>query len=124
MMLITKAIRKALPPTGKYAEESDLSKIPVPLKLFTPWSYWTWYITEADFDDDGDAYMYGFVVGMAKESGYVQLKELTDIRGPAGLKIERDRGWEGTLADAYKIENFMQPEQQPIHESVLVTNYD
>lgn len=106
MMLITKAIRDKLPPCGTYAEESDNSKIPVPLKLFTPWSYWTWYITEADFNDDGEVLMWGFVVGMEKEVGYVALEELTEVRGPAGLKVERDMGWKGTLADAYEIEKY------------------
>ena len=104
-MLITKAIRNELPPTGTYAEENDTSKIPVPLKLFTTWSYWTWYIIEADFDDE-NAYMYGFVVGMDKDFGYIDLNELTAIRGPAGLKIERDRSWKGTMADVHKIEKY------------------
>ncbi len=56
-------------------------------KYFTPDSSWTWYITEFDPEDK---LCFGFVVGLDQELGYFSLTELEDVRGPMGLRIERD----------------------------------
>lgn len=59
------------------------------VKLFSPWGGSTWLLTE--LDDDGDT-MFGLCdLGMGcPELGYVSLNELTSLRGPMGLRIERD----------------------------------
>jgi len=62
------------------------------VKLFTPWSSWTWYLTEAS-KKGGDVLMFGLVDGHERELGYVSLNEITSIRGPMGLAIERDLFW-------------------------------
>ena len=62
------------------------------VKLFTPWSSWTWHLTEASRKGD-DVIMFGLVDGHEKELGYVSLNEITSIRGPMGLAIERDLFW-------------------------------
>jgi hypothetical protein len=62
------------------------------VKLFTPDSSWTWHITEAS-RQSGDVLMFGLVDGHEKELGYVSLNEITSIRGPMGLAIERDLFW-------------------------------
>ena len=56
-------------------------------KFFTPWSNWTWYATEFDPED---LRFFGLVDGFEREWGYFSLEELLEIRGPAGLRIERD----------------------------------
>jgi len=56
------------------------------VKLFTPWSNWTWYIMESD----GENQCFGFVKGLEDEFGYFSLRELESIEGPFGLKVERD----------------------------------
>tara|TARA_R110002096_G_scaffold385536_4_gene579397 strand:- start:4000 stop:4362 length:363 start_codon:yes stop_codon:yes gene_type:complete len=56
-------------------------------KFFTPWSNWTWYATEFDPED---LRFFGLVDGFEQEYGYFSLEELLEIRGPAGLRIERD----------------------------------
>lgn len=56
------------------------------VKLFTPDSSWTWYLTEFD----GEDICFGLVVGHAVELGYFSLAEITSARGPLGLPIERD----------------------------------
>ncbi|MCJ7688053.1 MAG: DUF2958 domain-containing protein, partial [Clostridiaceae bacterium] len=53
---------------------------------FTPDSNWTWYATKFD---DVDTF-FGLVDGFEKELGYFSLSELESIRGPFGLKVERD----------------------------------
>ena len=63
--------------------------VPDPLvyaKLFTPWSNWAWYITEFDGDDR----CFGLVHGFEAELGYFSLKELAELAGHGGLRIERD----------------------------------
>ena len=62
------------------------------IKLFTPWSSWSWYLTEASRQGD-DVLMFGLVDGHVKELGYVSLNELISVRGPMGLPIERDLYW-------------------------------
>lgn len=71
-----------------YSQESNKDPT-VYMKLFTPWTNWTWYITEGE-ERDGDYLMFGYVIGQEKEWGYGSLSELESVKGPFGLKIERD----------------------------------
>lgn len=90
MKLLTKAIEKALPPL--YANENTVAnKIKVPVKFFTPWAGWTWYGTEYNPET---RIFFGWVEGHESEMGYFSLDELESIKGPFGLKIERDIHWD------------------------------
>lgn len=82
--LITKAIEKTLPPLGSTSEERNPM---VWVKLFTPWTNWTWYLTEYD---PGTEMAFGLISGHEQELGYVSVAEIASVRGPAGLKVERD----------------------------------
>ena len=86
MMILTKAIKKHL--AENHAEQGRVDHFPV-LKLFTPWGANTWLITE--MDEHG--IMWGLCdLGMGEpELGCVSLAELMSVRGPWGLKLERDR---------------------------------
>lgn len=95
MMLITKEIAKKLPKL--YANDKKKSEdIKVPLKLFTPWARWTWNISEYDPET---GIMFGYVKSGLDpnfdELGYSDLNELKELKGPWGLKVERDRHWDG-----------------------------
>lgn len=94
--LLTKEVLKRAPPL--YANEfKEPGDVPVVAKFFTPWANWTWYMTEYDPEQE---LAFGFVRGHANELGYFSLKELREVRGPAGLRVERDRHFSGyTLAD-------------------------
>jgi hypothetical protein len=61
------------------------------IKLFTPTSNWTWYLTEYDPDTNT---AFGLVDGFEEELGYVDLTELRECPGPYGLYVERDLHWE------------------------------
>ena len=61
-------------------------------KLFTPWSSWSWYLTEASRQGD-DVLMFGLVDGHEKELGYISLNEIMSVRSPMGLLIEYDLYW-------------------------------
>ena len=101
MKLITKEIAKKLPAlysTDKIKKE----EVRVYLKLFAPWSRWTWYISEMDPET---GVMFGFVKSGfgpdCDELGYSDINELKSLTGPWGLKLERDMYWDDTktLAD-------------------------
>jgi len=97
MKLLTQEIRKKLPPL--YAQDGKGGKAIAYLKLFTPDSGFTWWITEGSpiKDKNGnevDFHFFGLVEGQFKELGYVSLKEIEEARGPMGLPIERDLHWQ------------------------------
>ena len=96
MKLLTKEIQKKLPPlyTNENKSPEDTKII---VKFFCPWGKWTWYATEWDQEDR----FYGYIVGDFPELGYFSLRELESVRGPFGLKIERDLyyGYDHTLAE-------------------------
>jgi hypothetical protein len=85
--LLPAPIRKQLPPL--YAQDGKGGNTIAYLKLFTPDSSWTWYLTEGSPEGD-DFIFFGLVEGHEKELGYVSLSELQSVRGPMGLPIERD----------------------------------
>jgi len=89
--LLTKAEIAKLPMLYS-SEETALEDKMVHYKFFTPWSNWTWYAMECD----GGNQCFGFVQGLEGELGYFSLKELAEVKGPFGLKIEKDRYFEPT----------------------------
>ncbi len=84
MKLLTKAIREKA--EKQFKKGSSTSQMVV-AKFFTPWTNWTWYLM--NLDSDGD-YAWGIVEGHSTEMGSFSIKELESIKGPLGLKIERD----------------------------------
>ena len=87
MQLLTKEIRRKLPPLG--SQDGKGGKAIAHVKFFTPDSNWTWWATEFDGQDT----FFGLVEGHFKELGYFSLAELQSARGPMGLAIERDLHW-------------------------------
>jgi len=83
MKLLTQELRKQLPALGATEKIEDPQVL---LKLFTPDSNWTWYVTEFDGKDT----FFGLVVGFEIELGYFSLSELEATTGPLGLHVERD----------------------------------
>ena len=84
MKLITEEIRRNLPKL--YEQDGKGLDAIAFVKFFTPDSNWTWYATEFD----GTDLFFGLVDGFEKELGYFSLSELQSVKGPLGLKIERD----------------------------------
>ena len=81
---IPATLASQIPPL--YATEK-LDDPTVWIKLFTPDSNWTWYLTEFDPDE---RLGFGLVIGHEQELGYVSLDEMSESRGPLGLRVERD----------------------------------
>ena len=85
MKLFTKEILKKLP--KEISERAKIEDLTLQCKLFTPWGNWTWYIAAYN-PETGLAF--GYVEGFENEWGYVDVEELAAIKGPFGLKVERD----------------------------------
>src|SRR5450759_1331336 len=87
MKIIIEDLREKLPPL--YATEGTPDPLVI-CRFFLPWSKWLWYAMEFD----GEDLFFGYVVGDVCELGYFSVKELLDIRGPLGLTLEEDDGFE------------------------------
>jgi hypothetical protein len=87
--LLPPSVRATIPPL--YSTEGHNDPL-IWVKFFTPDSSWTWYVFEAGPVED-DTLLYCLVDGFEAEFGYVLLSELEAVRGPDGLKIERDIHW-------------------------------
>ena len=61
------------------------------VKWFTPDAGWTWFVIEFD---PAERLCFGYIIGHEREFGYFSLDEIESLRGPLGLKVERDLYWE------------------------------
>jgi hypothetical protein len=97
MELITQELETVFP--ALYSQEDkDPKDIKVIAKFFDPCGSWTWYATEYD---PKERLFFGYVRGFENELGYFSLDELSSVKGPLGLGIERDLHFgEHTLAEA------------------------
>jgi hypothetical protein len=87
LKLMTEELRKKIPKL--YSQETEKNPL-VYAKFFSPDSSWTWYALEFDGEDT----FFGYVDGFEPELGYFSLSEMESVKGPLGLKIERDLYWE------------------------------
>ena len=84
MKLLTKKLKNDLPKLGETEEINNPKAL---VKIFTPWTSWTWYIIEYDPETEN---CFGIADGFEKELGYFSLNEIKGVTGPGGLKVERD----------------------------------
>ena len=104
MKLITKKLKK------RFAAQGDTSgkkarDIMVIAKFFCPWGSASWFATDY-YTDSNTCFGYvnlGEPFEDCAELGCFSINELEELRGPAGLKIERDLYWhEQTLEEVVK----------------------
>ena len=86
MTLLSAADAARLPAFYATEDAKPADKV-AQVKFFTPWTNWTWYGIEFD---PTDRVFFGLVIGQETEFGYFALEELESVRGPFGLRIERD----------------------------------
>lgn len=103
MKLFTKEIEKKIPNLYE-TENTPASEVKVIVKLFLPWTNFTWYITEMDKEEN---LAFGFAnLGddQMAELGYISIDELEQL-SVRGCKVERDTSWDmnTTLED---VKNF------------------
>jgi hypothetical protein len=87
MKLMTKAQERKM--TRNFEKRGTTAASKPVIKLFTPWGNATWYLSEYDAEND---LFFGLCdLGMGfPEMGYVSKSDLEGLRGPWGLKVERD----------------------------------
>jgi hypothetical protein len=91
MKLLTNALIQTIP--ALYGQDGIKDKVAY-VKFFTPDASWSWYVMEYD---KNQKLCFGLVDGLEKELGYFSLEELTSVRGPLGLSVERDIYFEPTM---------------------------
>ncbi len=72
-------------------EEMDFEPV---CKVFLPWTSGTWLLTE--MDDEGLAFGLADLGFGTPELGYISLDEMLEVKGPGGLRVERDIHWRAT----------------------------
>ena len=115
MMLITREVASRLYKADQAfldSEDGERSD-DVAVKFFAPWGAATWWVVSGtpldsvngepcDVSQAKDWHLFGYCdLGLGPgcaELGYVLLSQLKEIKGPWGLKIERDRNYTGTLS--------------------------
>ena len=93
MKLMTKELEKEFEKYPLGSQDGLLGQAKVIVKFFNPMGVGTWFITEAEKQENGDYEMFGYChLGDDElaEFGYVMLSELQAIKGPLGMGIERD----------------------------------
>ena len=90
--LMTTEFGEKIPALGANENVKDCDDVVAQVKLFSPYSNWTWYVTEWEAET---GLCFGLVEGFETEWGYFGLKELAETKVFGGVPaIERDLYWE------------------------------
>lgn len=84
-MLANGKFNRDLTNSGK--DESDFEPV---VKLFCPWGAATWLLSELDPEDNDIAFGLCDLGMGCPELGSVRISEIEELKGPMGLRIERD----------------------------------
>ncbi len=95
MNLLTEAQRRQLMENGRknavcIEKDGDTLDFAPVVKLFCPWGAATWLLTEIDPENPEIAFGLCDLGMGSPEIGSVSLDEIAAVRGPGGLRIERD----------------------------------
>ena len=90
--LMTERLADTIPTIGTTENTADYDTVLAYAKLFSPYSNWTWYITEMDRET---GQCFGLVEGLETELGYFDLTELAETTVLGGVPaVERDLYWQ------------------------------
>ena len=90
--LMTKELGDTIPALYANENAANYNDVLALAKLFSPYSNWTWYITEMD-PETGTCF--GLVEGFESELGYFDLTELSEVTMLGGVPaVERDLYWQ------------------------------
>lgn len=90
--LMTKELGEKIPALGASQNVEDSDDVVAHVKLFSPYTNWTWFITEWEAET---GLCFGLVEGFDTEWGYFGLGELAETTVFGGVPaIERDLYWE------------------------------
>ena len=90
--LMTDKLADTIPAIGATENAKDYDDVLARAKLFSPYSNWTWFITEMDRET---GQCFGLVEGFEREIGYFDLTELAETTVLGGVPaVERDLYWQ------------------------------
>ena len=90
--LMTEKLADTIPALYANRNVADYDTVLAHVKLFSPYSQWTWFITEIDAET---GQCFGLVEGFERELGYFDLTELAETTVFGGVSaVERDLYWE------------------------------
>ena len=90
--LMTKEVGDTIPAIYAHKNVESYDDVLAPAKLFSPFSNWTWYVTEWDAETGT---CFGLVEGFETELGYFDLTELAEATVFGGVPaVERDLYWQ------------------------------
>ena len=90
--LMTTELGEKIPALGTSENVEDVDDVVAHVKLFSPYTSWTWYIAEWEAET---GLCFGLVEGFETEWGYFGLTELAEAKVFRGVPaIERDLYWE------------------------------
>jgi len=119
--LMTQKLADTIPAIYANEKVADYDTVLARAKLFSPYSNWTWYITEMD-PETGQCF--GLVEGFEKEIGYFDLTELaeTTVFGDVPA-VERDLYWEPkTLGEIKRGSHGDSPHNGEFREGITMTD--
>lgn len=86
MKLVTEELEKTFSEYPLYSQDGKGGEAVVIAKYFNPYGSGTWYVLEAEKQDDGDYLFFGYVESPItpefNEYGYFTLKQLEDLKIP------------------------------------------
>ena len=121
--LMTQKLAETIPAIYANEKVSDYDTVLAHAKLFSPYSNWTWYITEMDAET---GQCFGLVEGFERELGYFDLTELaeTTVFGDVPA-VERDLYWQPrTLGEIKSGSREGSPRDGQIREGETMTETD
>jgi len=119
--LMTQKLADTIPAIYANEKVADYDTVLAHAKLFSPYSNWTWYITEMD-PETGQCF--GLVEGFEKEIGYFDLTELaeTTLFGDVPA-VERDLYWEPrTLGEIKRGSQVDSPQGEQERKEITMTD--
>ena len=90
--LMTKELGDTIPALYANEKVKNYDDVLAVVRLFSPYSGWTWYVTEWDAETGT---CFGLVEGFETEIGYFSLDELAEVTVFGSVPaVERDLYWE------------------------------
>lgn len=91
----------------KEVGRQDVQNPLVIAKFFAPWNSWAWYAFS--YNEETGTF-FGLIKGSYKELGYFAIEDLRGVRGPNGLRVERDLYFrEKPLSEIEKPKRHLEP---------------
>jgi len=106
MKLITKEIEKSFEKYPLYSQDGKKLKAKILAKFFLTCSDFTYYVLEAEKQQDTNDWLFFGICTLNGETeyNYLSFNEMASVKNRFGLGVERDMYFSGCVADIEKYE--------------------